>query len=265
MAGKNYVFANTQEEQEWQRLIAIEREFDPATLRTLEAIGVSNGWSCLEIGPGAGSIVRYLCNCVGEQGHVVAVDINPRLIETIKAPNLKVYCADIASADLPPESFDLIHGRYIVIHIKEYEKALANIVRFLKPGGWLFLEEPDFTLSTPANHNTPIEQAVARVFQSIETMYSSMGIEPAIGRKLPSLLQKMNLEQINVEASIHLSAGGSNMARMMQMSISHLRQPLVETGIASNQDIDQFLDSTDEPNFWTVYYGTVRTFARKLT
>lgn len=265
MTEKPYVFANTQEEQEWQRLTAIEQEFDPGTRRILEVLGMSDGWSCLEVGPGAGSIVRYMCDRVGVQGHVVAVDINPRFVENIKASNLEVRRADITATALPAESFDLIHARYVVIHIKEYEKALANMIRALKPGGWLFLEEPDFTLSTPANYDRPLEQAVAQVFKSVVFLYSSMGIEPAIGRKLPPLLQQMNLEQIVVEASIHLSAGGSNMAKMMQMSISHLRQPLVETGIVSDEDINQFLCSTNNPTFWTVYYATVSTYGRKIT
>lgn len=260
---RSYVFATTQEKQEWQRLTAIEREFDPSTRCILEELGVREGWACLEIGPGAGSIVNYLCNRVGKQGHVVAVDVNPRFVENIEAPNLKVLCTDITNADLPSEHFDLVHARYVVLHIKEYREALANMVRVLKPGGWFFLEEPDFTLSTTASHDTPSEKAVNRVFEAIVALYSSMGIEPAIGRKLPRLLQQMDLDQVHIKGSLHLSPGGSNMAKMMQMSIHHLEQNIVETEIASKQDVDQFTNCTNDKNFWAIYYGTVQTYGKK--
>ncbi|KAG6864237.1 hypothetical protein C0993_009171 [Termitomyces sp. T159_Od127] len=45
-----------------------------------------------------------------------------------------------------PESFDIIHARFIFMHLPNWQKVLENIISLLKPGGWLWIEEVDFWL-----------------------------------------------------------------------------------------------------------------------
>jgi ubiquinone/menaquinone biosynthesis C-methylase UbiE len=103
---QDYVFANAEERQEWERLTLIEREFDTNTRRHLQALGLGPGASRLEVGPGAGSVVRWMLEQVGDSGRVVAIDLDTR-----------------------------VHARYVVMHIPQYRKALDSIVRSLAPGG----------------------------------------------------------------------------------------------------------------------------------
>lgn len=66
-------------DQAWQheseRLTALEQGLDPGTIRHLEALGVGPGWRCWEVGAGAGSIAAWLCQRVGDEGHVIATDL----------------------------------------------------------------------------------------------------------------------------------------------------------------------------------------------
>ena len=84
-----YSFAN-----EWhaarERLAAIETWLDPGTIRHLLACGVGEGWQCLEVAAGGGSIAAWLSHQVGSLGQVVATDINPRFLEELDLPNLEV-------------------------------------------------------------------------------------------------------------------------------------------------------------------------------
>ena len=68
-----YLFTH-EEETERERLAAIEAGLDPITTECLEKIGVAEGWHCLEVGAGAGSIADWLCRRVGANGMVVATD-----------------------------------------------------------------------------------------------------------------------------------------------------------------------------------------------
>src|SRR5437588_3227679 len=77
-------------EQERARIGAGEELFDPATTHILESIGVDEGWKCLEIGAGGGTIASWLCERVGSSGHVVAIDLDIRFIEHLDHPNLEV-------------------------------------------------------------------------------------------------------------------------------------------------------------------------------
>ena len=63
-----------------------------------------------------------------------------------KFPDITVYLEDIASEDLdlPAESYDIVSAYDVLFHIVDdqaYARALANISRLLKPGGYLVFSE----------------------------------------------------------------------------------------------------------------------------
>ena len=60
MIKTDYVFHASEEARELERLQMLERIFDPGTHRRMLATGLTTGWHCLEVGAGAGSIVRWL-------------------------------------------------------------------------------------------------------------------------------------------------------------------------------------------------------------
>lgn len=257
-----YVFADARQAQEWERLSAVQDEFDPTTQRHLEKLGVSSGWSCLEVGAGAGSIMSWLCDRVGDRGRVVAVDIDPRFVMEVRRPNLVVRRLDIASTEVEAESFDLVHARFVVMHIRAREQAVANLVRALKPGGWLLLEEPDFATAMSAGGDTSDAEAVDRVFEATRKLYSTMG-DPFLGRKLPFIFQSLNLQKIDAEAEISLAKGRSRRAKIWRMAVEHLKQQLLDTGIPSETDIRQFIRLADDPTAWIMDYTTVATWGQK--
>jgi len=207
--------------------------------------------------------MMWMCESVGPNGHVMAVDIDLRFVQMAELPNLEVRRLDITQVELEADSFDLIHARYVLLHIQEYKKALSNMVRALKSGGWLFLEEPDFATGMPASGDTADWQAVNRVNDAILRMYSSMGIAPYMGRKLPSLFQELNLNRITVETELPLANGGSGIAKIMQLSVEHLRQRLIDTGIPSQDDINRYIRLADIPTVWAMYYTTVAVWGQK--
>ena len=71
MAQSEYVFQRVEDQRELERLRLIERVFDPASRRRLLATGLQAGWRCLEVGPGAGSIMTWMSELVGLTGQVV--------------------------------------------------------------------------------------------------------------------------------------------------------------------------------------------------
>jgi ubiquinone/menaquinone biosynthesis C-methylase UbiE len=74
-------------------------------------VGVREGWDCLEIAGGSGSIAQWLCRQVGASGHVAATDLQPRLLEAINASSLEVWRHDILRDPLSEKTFDLVHAR----------------------------------------------------------------------------------------------------------------------------------------------------------
>ena len=99
-----------------QRLRGLEHLLDPGTIRHLKALCAGEGWHCLEVGAGGGSIAEWLCQRVGRNGYVMATDLDTRFLEALTRSNLDVRRHDIVSEDLPEGRFDLVLSRLVVGH-----------------------------------------------------------------------------------------------------------------------------------------------------
>src|SRR5438105_15616563 len=121
-----YIFDH-QWKQERERLASMEALIDPFTIECLQAMSVSEGWRCLEVGAGGGSIAEWLCRRVGATGKVVATDLQTKFLEAIETPNLEVRRHDIAKDALDAEAFDLVYARKVLEHLPEPTLALKSI------------------------------------------------------------------------------------------------------------------------------------------
>ena len=172
-----YVF-----DHEWtgerQRLRALETVRDPWTIHHLDTIGVQEGWRCLELGAGGGSIAEWLCDAVGDRGRVVATDLETRFLEAIKAPNLEVRRHDIVADPLEHAAFDLIHCRALLEHLPQRDEVLSELLAALRPDGWLLLEDGDFLSLVPSP--LPRSTIIERVPGGVEGGYGRTGIRSAV-------------------------------------------------------------------------------------
>src|SRR6478609_6408021 len=102
---------------ERERLGHLTTLADRGSAGTLARLGVDEGWACLEVGAGNGSLARWLAERVGPTGRVVATDVDDRFVEVGDAPQLTFRMHDITSG--PPEdgAFDVAHARAVLEHI----------------------------------------------------------------------------------------------------------------------------------------------------
>lgn len=123
---------------------------DAETASIFDAIGVARGWRCLEVGMGGGSVAALLADLVGDEGEVLATDIDLRLSDTFipdPAPScLRVQEHDICADELPEAHFDVVHSRALLEHLPEPEKGLANMIKATRPGGWVVAEGSSWAL-----------------------------------------------------------------------------------------------------------------------
>ncbi|MGK7922618.1 MAG: class I SAM-dependent methyltransferase [Trichodesmium sp.] len=257
----DYIFSDTQNIQELERLQMVEQIFDPKTRQRILTTGITDKWQCLEVGAGAGAIAKWLAKVVGDRGKVVAVDLDTRFLDNIKLSNLEVLKSDIRHLNLENKSFDLIHARYLLIHIPDFEVALSKMLDLLKPGGWIVIEEPDFSASKAivGDYTTSFNQ----VNLAIEQMFADRGIDYALGRKLSEIFQKYNWQKLSVENDAPHSSGGWGIAKMMKLSTIQLAQKYIATGKATQSDIENYCLFADDPQTSAIYYATVGVTAQK--
>ena len=263
MSQPDYIFTSAEDQLELRRLQAIEREFDPASCRRLYATGLTAGWRCLEVGPGAGSLMQWMGERVGPSGHVVALDLSAKYLPARHPDHVEIQEGDIRTASLQQGSFDLVHARYVLIHLPDYGIALSQMLAVLKPGGWIVLEEPDFSVSRGIAGTAAQLAAMQHINQAIHRMYESRGMDYALGLKLLPFLQMRGLCDLSMENDAPVSAGGSGLAKMMAMSAEQLRDKYLATGIVSEPDLQHYGECAEDLQSRAVYYATVAVAGRK--
>jgi len=240
-----YVFANAAEPTS-QRLAGLAAGLDPSSIRHLRERGVGPGWHCLEVGAGGGSIAVWLAEQVGPSGSVLATDIDTRFLEGLARPNLAIRRHDIATDPLPEAAFDLVHARLVLVHVPQRDTALQRMVRALKPGGWLVVEEPGAPVVQPEPELDPAEVPL-KAHEVMEQVIAARGVDARYGRRIAGHLRELGLVDIGAEGSVSRVSGGSAAARVVQAGIARLREPILATGRITEQEFDDDLARLEDP------------------
>ena len=257
-----YIFDEHHQDQELVRLRMIEELFDPTTIKHLQLTGISTGWRCLELGAGAGSIMKWMGGIVGNGGSVVGVDENAGHLSHFADAPYTIVETDFLNARLE-ETFDLAHCRYVLIHNHTVDEMLNKLYNVLKPGGFLVVEEPDFTSAKLLDRDA--EESQRRLNNAVCRMFEELDLDPAYGLSLPKNVAIAGFDVVEVNSRLHLARGGSLMAQMMAASKKALADKYVATGEATLTDIHRCIDNDNDDQFWTVYYSTVSVIAKKKT
>jgi len=238
----------------WQgerdRMVLAEKQLDPITCRQLEALGVREGWRCLEVGAGAGSIARWLCRRVGTGGRVLATDIDTRFLEALSGfeePGLEVRRHDIVGDEPIEAAFDLAHARLVLQHIGARGEAVKRMAAALVPGGSLLVEELDFVSSGAASAHG--QRAFSRVERAIHRLLSVTGFDPGCGRRLPGLLRSAGLADVDGRGGLSIVCGGSPYAEWYRQSIEALRPRLLASELVTEREIDRAVALLADPGF----------------
>jgi len=242
-----YVFDNAGA-QAGSRFSALAAVFDPGTIRHLADRGVTDGWHCLEVGAGGGSIASWLCERVGARGHVLATDIDPRFLESLHHQNLEVRRHDVATDPLPQSAFDLVHARLVLVHLPRREEALARMLAALKPGGWLVIEEFDSLSMRPDPKINP-DEVLLNAFLVMQRVMMDRGVDLRFGRLIAAPLRAIGLDQVDAEGRTFLWQAGSAGSSLMRANLEQLRTVIVESGLISEEEFEEDLRRLDEPRF----------------
>jgi len=127
--------------------------------------GIKPGMQVLEVGPGNGTYTLGAADQVGNEGQVVTVDIEPKIINRLKKrledesiSNVDARVADVYSLPFGDNSFDLIFMITVINEIPDIPKALSEFHRVLKNSGTLVFSElfmdPDYPLAGTLIHKT---------------------------------------------------------------------------------------------------------------
>jgi SAM-dependent methyltransferase len=242
-----YVFDNRSElaATRYRELSAL---YDAQTIRHLERRGIGEGWSCLEVGGGGGSIASWMCTRVGATGHVLTTDISPQFLHALPFTNLEVRQHDIRFAGLPDRQFDLAHARLVLMHLPGREVALQRIVRSLRPGGWVVLEEFD-ALSISPNSDLNSGEQELRILRACYQVLTARGVHMGYGRWLAYQLLGLDLVNVGAEASVSLWGAHSPGTSLFKLNFKELADPILRAGLMTEAEFEADMKRMGERDF----------------
>ena len=113
--------------------------------RSIELLAPQPGDIIADIGCGTGKDAITIASAGAK---VYGIDHNPAMIEValnqlLTDLNIEFICNDADKLDLPDNSIDKIRFDRVFQHLDNYDKALQEAYRVLKPGGQLQIIDPD--------------------------------------------------------------------------------------------------------------------------
>ena len=242
------------DEQERLRLLGEWR--DPITLARMEALGLGDGWSCLEVGVGGGSTARAMAARVAPTGRVTAADVNAGFLARLEGePRIETRLLDLRVDDFPAESFDLIHTRLVLEHLPDRVGVMKRMVDWLRPGGWVFFEEPDTATAVVSPNHLWVRH--------IQGYVAAVGYDVNTGRLLPSEVAGLGLVDMGMQIDTAAVQGGSDLARWYAMTIDAVRDGLVSEGAVTSEELDQVIAELSGPALLEPGFTFVGVWGRK--
>ncbi len=107
---------------------------DPRETMWTEIVA-SSPTSVLEVGPGPGEVSERIRRELG--ACVIAIDVSERMVELARQRGVDARVGDVQDLPFPDREFDLVVAAWVLFHLPELDRGLAEIARVLMPGGRL--------------------------------------------------------------------------------------------------------------------------------
>jgi SAM-dependent methyltransferase len=261
----HYIARHSAEAFERERLGLLERLADPITFRRLQSLGVREGWRCLEVGAGHGSVARWLAKQVGPQGQVVATDLNPRFLEELAETNITVRHHDILNDELEDAHYDLVHCRFLLMHLSQPQRAAERMANAVRHGGWLCLEESDYRAARAADSSHPLAAHFTKKMRLAFDVLRTDGImDPYFGCGVRGLVEGLGFAEVGHDGATWINRGGEIGARFLQMGFALGRETWIATGVLSEKDYAALERLYQDPSFTFVDQTFFGAWGRRL-
>jgi SAM-dependent methyltransferase len=262
--GAGYFAADAEATDELARLKLIEAECDPHTLRYLDAIGVGAGWRCLEVGAGAGSVVRWLSERVGPQGRVVAADLDLRFLGDLREPNVEVRRCDITRDELDLGFYDLVHCRFLLMHLQDPAGVLRRMTAALRPGGWLVAEDVDNDFVQAIDRAHPLAEAFDSCYRKrIDWGCAAGNFDLRFGKALPVHMNALGLVEMGNEGIARIFRGGDPFSLMWIKTWQRLDDAMLAQGAVTESEVADMRRAYEDPAFMYRAQLTQTVWGRK--
>lgn len=223
---------------ERDRLDSLTQLYDAGTLEVVHRLGIASGWHCLDVGAGTGSLAQRLADLVAPTGCVTALDVDTRFLDPLASGHLYVEQADVTRGPLAEDRFDLVHARLLLEHLPERDAVLAEMVSATKPGGWVLIEDFDWSTALMVDPPSAVHD---KVTSAIRELFSRHGYAPSYGRRLPRALAEAGLTDVSTRAqAVQVAADRQKGLPPWELLAEQFGPALLAAELVEAADLDAF-------------------------
>ena len=251
----SYAFPHT-DVDERRRLELLQERLDPITIRRIERLGLDRSTRCLEIGGGGGSIARHLCELVAPTGRVTATDLETDFLEQLSLANLEILRHDVTRDSFPEGSFGFVHARTVLMHLTNRMEILQRMVSWLRPGGWLLVEEADFGMWL--GDFDPLWAAHPAAWHEAFPNGSL-----SQGRAILRQIHQLGLEDVGADAELDVVQHGTPMCEFYRLSVAGMAPRLIAAGVLTADEATALTARLDSPDFLACGFAHIGAWGRR--
>lgn len=226
------------------RLRLLDKAVGASTRSMLREAGLKEGMRVFDLGCGTGTVSCWARDQVGAAGHVVAGDANPDQLRVAQqncaeCGHSPIEYAEVDAYDtrLPSESFDLVHVRLLLAHLKHPEKALSEIHRVLRPGGALVCQD----MAISGVFCFPENAAYARSVQLALALGERAGQDFNFGLRLPAAAMDAGFRSVRLRLEHPAYLRGEE-KRLWEHSFAEASPAVVRCGLVTQDELEQLLN-----------------------
>ena len=234
-----------------------------------DRIGIAAGERVLDLGCGPGGVLDLLASRVGPSGSVLGIERSPhyvelarRFVRSLGLHQVEVREGDAYATGLPVSSFDGAHMRLVLVNVPRPEEMARELVRLVRPGGWVASLEADYlTVTCDPPHPT-----WTRLMDAFRAYAETQSVDLHVGRRTHRLLREAGLADIEVATSVSALPVGNPRRWVMRDFVVNVREGIVSSGImgeaALADDLAAMSDHLNDPQVMVYSHLFVRAWGR---
>lgn len=172
--------------------------------RFLRFARIRRGQCVLEIGSGTGIVTRDAARLVGSRGQVVGVDPSQIMTRAARClarragfgPRLVHAVGDGARLRFPPDRFDCVFAVTVLLHVRNSEAILREMVHVTRAGGMVAVQDQDFGTLALDHPDRDLTQRI------MDGVVSRMYPDPFSGRTLYGRLVRLGLRDVRLAVEV---------------------------------------------------------------
>ncbi len=202
--------------------------------------GVVAGAEVVDLGCGPAAVMLELLSLVGPEGTLTGVDADPGMVERGRAEVAAAGAGNVVlreglaqDSGLPAGAFDTAVVRLVLIHNGGREQEIVDhAASLVRPGGRVLLYDLDSTMIRVVPPSAPVSE----LHERYQAYQRARGNDPAVGLRLPELLESAGLALEAFRGSCHVRSRAPDQRGPSWAA----RRAMVRAGVATVDDLERW-------------------------